>query len=311
MRQGAVFMPVAHLPGAGRRAGRVVWIDFDGATCERPFLVEDLAEWGGSRTWFVADERSLELVRAQGALGRRSPAGLVFHLSRCGSTLARRLFGVLPETLVLSEPAVLNQTLASPGECRAGELLATFAEIAARRRERVFVKCTSWNLLQADKLLGPRGGVPAIFIHREPGEVLASLHGLDRRARLPESLRSSCGATDPDESNAQHLEALMRCGLRLAEIGRVRCVSYPSLVDRIVKGDIPAFFGYEVDEATRSRMRVIAAEYSKDPRRTHRSDVDGKASIVAGTPSIRRAAARLKPLHEELERWSACAASLR
>ncbi|MFM1833442.1 MAG: hypothetical protein RLZZ461_1758, partial [Planctomycetota bacterium] len=67
-----------------------------------------------------------------------------------------------------------------------------------------------------------------------------------------------------------------------------------------VDGDLPAFLGYEVDEATRRCMLGLAGEYSKAPGRRHRPDAAAKAAIVTQVPVIRRAAARLKPLHEAL-----------
>jgi hypothetical protein len=39
------------------------------------------------------------------------PAGMIFHLSRCGSTLVSRLLGTLPGVVVVSEPAQLKALL--------------------------------------------------------------------------------------------------------------------------------------------------------------------------------------------------------
>ena len=205
---------------------------------------------------------------------------------------------------LLAEPGVLNAMLLSDERVPLDQLLSCLELAAARRKGRAVVKCTSWNLFHADRLLPASGSPPAIFIHRDPGEVLASLHGLDWYERLPKAEQQSGGVADPDEGNAMYLERLMRQGLRLAESGRVRCVAYPDLVHRLADGDLPVFLGYEVDEATRRCMLDMAGEYSKDPRRRHRPDGAAKAAIVAQVPAIRRAAERLKPLHEALLRHS-------
>ncbi|HZY58394.1 MAG TPA: hypothetical protein VFE56_01445, partial [Candidatus Binataceae bacterium] len=42
------------------------------------------------------------------------PAGLIFHMSRCGSTLASRMLAALPRNVVLSEPVPLDQVLRAP-----------------------------------------------------------------------------------------------------------------------------------------------------------------------------------------------------
>lgn len=294
------FLPVGYLPAESTSPPRVVWMDLADSKLDRPFLRHELlSEHGGPRRWFVAPATSLR-HGLLGGLFKRPLAGLVFHVARCGSTLARRMLGAVPGRVIFSEPGVLNAMLLSNERVPLDELLSCLELAAVDRNGRAVVKCTSWNLFHADRLLRASGSPPAIFIHRDPGEVLASLHSLDRRDPLPEAERQSGGVTDRDEGNAMYLEELMRHGLRLAESGRVRCVAYPDLVHRLVDGDLPAFLGYEVDEATRRRMLDLAGEYSKDPRRRHRPDAAAKAAIVAQVPAIRRAAERLKPLHEAL-----------
>ena len=294
------FLPVGYLPAESTIPPRVVWVDLADSKLDRPFLRDELlSEHGGPRRWFVAPATSLRHGLLDG-LFKRPLAGLVFHVARCGSTLARRMLGAVPGRVIFSEPGVLNAMLLSNERVPLDELLSCFELAAVDRNGRAVVKCTSWNLFHADRLLRASGSPPAIFIHRDPGEVLASLHGLDRRDPLPEAARQSGGVTDRDEGNAMYLEELMRHGLRLAESGRVRCVAYPDLVHRLVDGDLPTFLGYEVDETTRRCMLDMAGEYSKDPRRRHRPDAAAKAAIVAQVPAIRRAAERLKPLHEAL-----------
>ncbi len=294
------FLPVGYVPAESTIPPRVVWMDLADSKLDRPFFLgELLAEHRGPREWFVAPATSLRHGLLDG-LFKRPIAGLVFHVARCGSTLARRMLGAVPGRVIFSEPGVLNAMLLSDERVPLDQMLSCLELAAAGRKGRAVVKCTSWNLFHADRLLPASGSPPAIFIHRDPGEVLASLHGLDWNERLPEAARQSGGAADPDEGNAMYLERLMRQGLRLAESGRVRCVAYPDLVHRLVDGDLPAFLGYEVDETTRRCMLDMAGEYSKDPRRRHRPYGAAKAAIVAQVPAIRRAAERLKPLHEAL-----------
>ena len=53
----------------------------------------------------------LEALRALDSEPSLDPAGMIFHLSRCGSTLVSRLLGTLPGVVVVSEPAPLNALL--------------------------------------------------------------------------------------------------------------------------------------------------------------------------------------------------------
>src|SRR5271166_938284 len=43
-----------------------------------------------------------------------TPAGFIFHMSRCGSTLVSQMLAQLDEVVMLSEPQVLNDVLLAP-----------------------------------------------------------------------------------------------------------------------------------------------------------------------------------------------------
>ena len=295
------FLPVACFPSRDGRPARVVWMEFEGMNVDRPVQNEDLDQPGSARAWFVTDWSA---CRPKGESERAPLDGLIFHVARCGSTLAQRMLGVIPDLMVHWEPAVVTQALADPASTSLEGILSAYRDVAQRRGERVFIKCTSSNLLQSERLLDCVPDAPAIFIHRDPGEVLASVHGGAWYERLPESMRDPEGCLDPDEGNGRYLEALMQAGLRLAEAGRVRCVEYPDLVGRLVDGDLPEHFGYRVDATIRERMLAVSVINSKQPEATFQIDTDRKARIVADVPAIGREAERLKPLHEALRHWS-------
>ena len=46
-----------------------------------------------------------------------APAGFIFHLSRCGSTLITQMLASLPENVVLSKPGVVDAMIRA-GRCR-------------------------------------------------------------------------------------------------------------------------------------------------------------------------------------------------
>ena len=301
---GRTFTPIRYLPGEAGDPPRVVWADLDRSRLDRPFFDEEfLPENRPGFRWFAAPATSLRGGLRDG-LFARPLGGLIFHVARCGSTLARRLLGAVPDRVVFSEPGVLNTMISADDHRPLMDLFSCLEHTANERGARAVVKCTSWNLFHADRVLEGAGSPPAIFIHRDPGEVLASLQGADWFSRIPEADRPSQSVSDPDEGNGLYLEALMRSGLRLAEAGRVRCVEYPDLKTRLLDGDLPAFLGYEVDAETRARMEAVTQDHSKNPGEVYTADRARKAKIVAGTPAIRRAADRLKPLHEALRGWS-------
>ena len=112
------------------------------------------------------------------------PAGLIFHASRCGSTLVAQMFAGLPSTLVLSEPAPLDEVLRSrqhePGlddETVAERLRAVVSGLGQPRRsadERLVIKLDAWAILWWPVIRLAFPATPCVFLYREPTEIVAS-----------------------------------------------------------------------------------------------------------------------------------------
>ena len=107
--------------------------------------------------------------------------GLIFHLARCGSTLLARLLAEDPNTLVLNEPDVLN-TLLLAGMASDfvdpvpfADAVHQIAAHSAPHAKRVVIKTTSWNSVQCDLLRASFPAAQALFLTRDPADVLASL----------------------------------------------------------------------------------------------------------------------------------------
>jgi hypothetical protein len=111
------------------------------------------------------------------------PAGFVFHMSRCGSTLVAQMLAAVAAHRVLSEPAPVDSVL------RAGEVDPglTDSERAAWLRwivgalgrggpgqTGVFVKFDAWSVLELSLVRQAFPEVPWLFLFRDPVEVLTS-----------------------------------------------------------------------------------------------------------------------------------------
>ncbi|MGE4606629.1 MAG: hypothetical protein AAEJ52_07825, partial [Myxococcota bacterium] len=132
--------------------------------------------------------------------------------------------------------------------------------------------------------------VPGVFIHRDPLLVLASI---DRRppgwAREGSDLVGRyeiAASADPLEQAAHILAAYLRSALDAEAHGILRLVAYPDIIDRFIDGDLPTYFGYEVDEATRVRMIAAAKYHSKEPGRRFVADEDKKRAQAEATPGL-------------------------
>ena len=112
--------------------------------------------------------------------------GLIFHMSRCGSTLLARLLAEDPSTLVLNEPDVVNMLLKeslSANDCGSTDSVdAALAQAIARigsqvdsDAHRIVIKTTSWNAAKASTLMRAFPDARCVFLERDPRAVLASL----------------------------------------------------------------------------------------------------------------------------------------
>lgn len=109
-----------------------------------------------------------------------SPAAIIFHVSRCGSTLVSQLLGLNPENIVLSEVPFFDELIRfgyRKNTDIASVLKATISFYSNRRnsdQQRVYIKTDSWHIhfYQIFRALYP--DTPFIFLYRNPVEVLHS-----------------------------------------------------------------------------------------------------------------------------------------
>ncbi len=110
------------------------------------------------------------------------PAGFVFHMSRCGSTLVARMLGAHAENLVLSEPSPLDAMLRI--EQRYGGvadehralyfqwMISALTQPRTDAQQRVFVKFDSWSMQDLPIVRQVFPDVPWVFLYRDPVEVM-------------------------------------------------------------------------------------------------------------------------------------------
>jgi hypothetical protein len=107
------------------------------------------------------------------------PAGFIFHLSRCGSTLLSGCLAELDDTSVLSEPPLLtalllDATLAEDQKHAALRRLVRAQGAPHAGRRRIVVKWNAWDLFHGPLIDAAFPGVPQVLLFRDPEEILAS-----------------------------------------------------------------------------------------------------------------------------------------
>lgn len=126
----------------------------------------------------IRDEGAQTRTTSERALADLQPddgsrfGGFIFHGSRCGSTLAAQMLTAVPRFSVISEPLILD----SASDLR-DEILGAFLRWAACGGRMLFVKFSARAIVDAL----PVAAAPALFLYRDPLEVVVALAGTGER----------------------------------------------------------------------------------------------------------------------------------
>jgi hypothetical protein len=154
------------------------------ATLSDPFYHESIYALRVRGRESAEFETHLSILETGAAgLARVVPAGIIFHMSRCGSTLLLNALRTADSVVALSEPAPADRAMAMAaarsthwarlGTALLTPLISVFAHYQGPARS-VIVKCSSLSTfsLRAVRTVWP--DVPCIFLIRNPVEVVVS-----------------------------------------------------------------------------------------------------------------------------------------
>lgn len=240
-----------------------------------------------------------------------APAGLIYHMTRCGSTLIAQMLAADPAHCVLSEPEPLDAVLSWAAVSDAPldtKIAAVRAIVAALGRDaaggRLFVKLGGWTTRVLPLLRAAFPDTPWVFVCREPIEVLVS----QLRQRSPYLIAGVLPSAILDVADAPSLEDVDFLGAALARmsgavldhwsLGGGLLVDYAELPEAVTERIAP-HFGIVLDARRRAAMLATAARDAKTPSR--RFTPDGGAKQEAASDGVRAVAdAALLPLHTAL-----------
>ena len=164
-------------------APAIDWADLSEERFAEPFFDQTVARWASGPRAGELVRTGLEALVALDNEPSLEPAGMIFHLSRCGSTLVSRLLGTLPGVVVISEPSPLNALLGLDPDLIDEPTLIRLVRVLVRALGRcrlgderhLVLKCTSWNVRRRAILAAAFPDTPWIWVQRDPALVLASL----------------------------------------------------------------------------------------------------------------------------------------
>ena len=279
----------------------VEWIATDGSDYREPFFEETLRRLGKLPENARGERRRTGVDALEATGDAAAPAVVIFHVSRCGSTLVSRMLGALHETVTISEAPVLDDILRAHRQdssvTDADRIAWLVGAVGALCRpngtaRRGVVKLDAWHLFELPLVRAAFPDVPFVFVYRHPIEVLVSL------MRLP-SLAMVRGTLTPKQMrmSAEERDALDRVDLAAAILGayyreanmhaaQLLPVAYDELPEVLWRGMLGATLSDD-DVAT---LKDVAARDAKTPTRPFAADGDAKRR--AATPSELAACAR-------------------
>ncbi|MGB5131947.1 MAG: hypothetical protein WBO00_04990 [Steroidobacteraceae bacterium] len=244
-----------------------------------------------------------------------APAGLIFHVARCGSTLISQLLKQHEPLVVYAEPLPVNEILVPPQQWPRQDLVAALRSLGdafARHAHRPYVlKLSSWNTFFCDILAEAFPATPWVLCIRDPVEVSVSI-----LKEPPGWLRDSLGRSgpfsrfvDPEGTSRSPEEFVARLYGTFCEAAarldprRGRLVPYEALPDAVWEIVAP-HFSLSIDAGQRSSMAEAAQIHAKSPLGKAAPFVrDGATKHAAASAELRQAIESFaRPQMEHLER---------
>lgn len=203
-----------------------------------------------------------------------APAGIVFHVARCGSTLVSQSLKQLGDVTVYSEPQPVNEILAPPHKWRRADRIAALRSLGAafahHARGRYVLKLSSWNTLYCDVVAEAFPATPWVLSLRDPVEVGVSLVASPPGwfSGTTDAARGLAAEVDPEGTSTSREEFVARAygAFCAAAAGldwtRGRLVHYENLPAAIWTTVAP-HFSLAVDPSGRDRIAASALRHAK------------------------------------------------
>lgn len=226
-----------------------------------------------------------------------APAGLIFHVSRCGSTLISQSLKKLDNLAVYAEPLPVNELLAPPHKGSRADIVAALRSLgsafARHARGPYVLKLSSWNTLYCDVLTEAFPTSPWILSLRDPVEVCVSLlaHQPGWFRTTNDASRALARAIDPVGASISQEDFVARVyGAFCDRASRLdhkrgKLVHYENL-PAAIWGHVAPHFALPVDAAHKGAIAASAHTHAKAPV--------GKPTAFVSDAASKQAAASLE-----------------
>lgn len=230
-----------------------------------------------------------------------APAGIIFHVGRCGSTVLSQALKQIDNLTVYSEPLPLNELLLPPHKWPRHELvgaLRSLGDAFARHANGRYVwKLSSWNTLFCDLVVEAFPNTPWVFNVRDPAEVGVALlrqspAWVREDSEEGRAISKLVAAPDPARSHEEYFARLY--GALCAAVGNLDArrgvlVDYDNIPEAAWEVVAP-HFGLRLDQRERELMVAAAQLNAKAPlARPEQFTPDSDAKREAASAQLRTA----------------------
>lgn len=296
------LVPVAIDPAGD---GTIIWADMG----RHPFrewqfvyTIQKLVESGGIGECFTSD---MDVLDTPGLFDDSLvPSGLIFHISRCGSTLAAKALSRPRGHMMVSQGGPLqygfwshiSQDWRRPVVADTDVLRRLRMLVLALCRRRIgdethaFVKFISWNVLYIELICAAFPEAACLFLYRDPVEVVASVRrgtttALEARGTRRASFLS--GLSMDTLSKMRDGDYLSACYARyleaaLATRAKIAYVNYRDLDAQSFLHVVSEGLGVKVSATDKAAMQEQFRYHAKDDRSDRRffdDSVEKQASV--------------------------------
>lgn len=287
---------------------QIEWLNLTGVEFTEPFFHDTVARARQEKPHVRSVFTDLDvMLQLQQTTSSRQPTGLIFHTSRCGSTMVANACRALNRSRVIAEPKVVDKLISrlftdAPSGSSKELFYLTLIRAAiallgpneTETQSTYVVKFACPSLLQIKLLRRIWPNVPFLILYRDPLEVAVSnLRNLPEWMNVhsnPDAAAAIAGVASEDleglsseEFCARALGRYYLAAARAAEETPTMLVQYQQLsfetVHRILE-----FFGVRPTQTELVTIENSMRSYSKDPSRVFRPDsAEKKASASTRT----------------------------
>lgn len=297
----------------------VRWLEFGATPLDDPFFTQTVDKLRRMAPPAREIQTNIEtMLRLSNRLPAVRPAGFIFHVSHCGSTLLSNALKLAPQTVVASEPHSLvrltrrfndppSPYLKSRWEVRRRMLMDSVLRLMAHYRtgetERIAVKFASLNLMGMKMVRTCWPDTPCVVVVRNPVEVLVRPAAGTGWMAWKTDGELACELFDlnlppqavqempTEEYCARAMGQLLKSALDAVD-EHCKVIDYEDL-NRQRICDIASFFGLALPGDEKGLDQVFSY-YAKDPERSRPFHSD----------SARKRRQASRELHQAAQRWA-------